>query len=605
MGLQKELLDYCNRVIAGSRKAGKYEILAYKRFINDTKRDDIYFDEDYAEQCINLWEGVCHFPKGGLAGKPIRLTLFQKFVCLNILCWRKNNGMRKYKAGYIQLARKSTKTFCMALIAMAHLFLDAFPSPYIPVGANDEKQAKICVDMVGKIIERSPQLYAMVNKRGEVSKPITLYKYKDQYTQIIYKEDGKEGTIEAISSGAKTKDGSEPTCGIIDEYWAAENDNIREAIKTGMMMIEEKLLITITTAGFNKEGPCYSSLRETGVKVLQGIIEDDENFILICEMDEGDDWKDEENWSKSNPMRDEVPAIAENLRIDFKDALEKGGSTEVHFKTKNLNMWTNAESVWISDELWMECKREYSLDEFEDGIWFDGLDLAKSKDLNAHLMLTSRMEQCHYCKGTGITLNEEKEEVSCTPCTEDGQITPSGLLRHYYIFPFFWIPQEKSENHKDGIDYIKYAQQGLIKLTPGNVVDHRYITKYIIESSSKRNLKALGYDMALAYHGCVQELLEVNIPVQEVPQRADKRNPVIKFLEHLIEDRRMHHDGNEIMRWMLSNIVLFENVEGSYKFDKGKSKGKIDGWDALVNALHESMKPEAWEDVMDIRRLIG
>jgi len=44
---------------------------------------------------------------------------------------------------------------------------------------------------------------------------------------------------------------------IVDEYHAAQDTIIRDAIKTSMGMRLNPHLMTITTAGFNLSSPCY------------------------------------------------------------------------------------------------------------------------------------------------------------------------------------------------------------------------------------------------------------------------------------------------------------------------------------------------------------
>lgn len=59
-------------------------------------------------------------------------------------------------------------------------------------------------------------------------------------------------------------------------------------------------ICTITTAGFNKLGPCYE-LRKYGIEVLENKSIDDSFFVCIFGLDENDDWKDPKNWKKANP----------------------------------------------------------------------------------------------------------------------------------------------------------------------------------------------------------------------------------------------------------------------------------------------------------------
>jgi phage terminase large subunit-like protein len=49
--------------------------------------------------------------------------------------------------------------------------------------------------------------------------------------------------------------------------------------------------------------------------------------------------------------------------------------------------------------------------------------------------------------------------------------------------------------------------------------------------------------------------------------------------------RKIRHVGNPILRWHARNFVAREDAAGNIKLDKEKSRRKIDGMAALVNAV--------------------
>ena len=64
-----------------------------------------------------------------------------------------------------------------------------------------------------------------------------------------------------------------------------------------------------------------------------------------------------------------------------------------------------------------------------------------------------------------------------------------------------------------------------------------------------------------------------------------------KELERLVLTQSINHGGNEILRWMCSNLQMKLDPAANIKMDKGKSKEKIDGMIALVMALGRYMNP--------------
>ena len=95
------------------------------------------------------------------------------------------------------------------------------------------------------------------------------------------------------------------------------------------------LHLTITTAGFNRESPCYE-MQKTCKEILDGVKHDDAQFALIYELDEDDDWTDSSTWIKANPSLG-VALRPQLLESQLQQAINLGGSREVEFKTKHLN----------------------------------------------------------------------------------------------------------------------------------------------------------------------------------------------------------------------------------------------------------------------------
>ena len=115
--------------------------------------------------------------------------------------------------------------------------------------------------------------------------------------------------MESVSADADTLDGLNPHCAIIDEYHAHKTSDVLEVMETGMGSRTQPLLLITTTAGFNRESPCYQ-FRKVMVDILEGRKIDNSVFPLLFCLDEGDDWQDKKNWTKSNPNLGVTPYIS-------------------------------------------------------------------------------------------------------------------------------------------------------------------------------------------------------------------------------------------------------------------------------------------------------
>ena len=70
-----------------------------------------------------------------------------------------------------------------------------------------------------------------------------------------------------------------------------------------------------------------------------------------------------------------------------------------------------------------------------------------------------------------------------------------------------------------------------------------------------------------------------------VPQTSTALNAPSKDLERRLGDRQLAHGGNPVLSWMADNVQALTDANGNIKPDRKKSKEKIDGIAALVDAL--------------------
>jgi phage terminase large subunit-like protein len=535
---------YAQEVISGKKVTGKWVKLAAHRFLKDLKRTDIVFDEKEANRAVNFIERKLKHWEGSFAGNPLLLEDWQKFILMQIFGWFTLEGKRRIRSVYIQIARKNGKTAFLAAIILYHIFADRENTPQVLVGANNEDQAKICTNSVGQMVMASPDLRELVD-----DKEVRLFNYNGKIFGLKYDE--RIGEMRAMSKNPETKDGYGASLGGVDEYHEAKDDKLLNVIESGQGSRLNPLLIVITTAGFDKDGPCYSKLRESSVQILTGTIEDDHHLAFIYEQDEDDIASDEGTWVKSNPNLG-VSVSIEFLRSRYKKALNEGGTKMVDFLTKNLNKWVDAPEVWLGFEIWSKNKHGHQPEILLSKTCYGGLDLARTVDLNAFALWFPNFHEDYHA-----------------------------------VKPFFWIPEYKIDNNNDRVDYRKWVEQGYIKKTSGNVADYKQIAADIKNIISKYDFKSLAYDKYLTGHGVLADLLDEGIECHELGQNIVSLNMPTKELERIVTSGKMEHFGNPVLAWMMGNTLLTRDTSGNVKPDKGKSEKKIDGVSAMINALAE------------------
>ena len=555
--------QYANDVLIGKKIAGKWIKLACEKFLSDLKRTDIQLDVKQGQRAINFIERKLRHWEGSWRGKQLKLEDWQKFIVMQVFGWMKG-GRRRVRTVYIQIARKNGKTSFAAAILLYHIFADKENTPQVLVGANNEDQAKICVNSAGRIIQQSPDFHDLVEEET-----VKLSIYGRNIIGIYHKE--KDGSVKAMSKNPETQDGFNPSLGVVDEYHEAKDDSLLNVIESGQGARPEPLLFVVTTAGFDKQGPCFAKLRKTSVDMLAGKISDDSHLAFVYEMDEGDDWKDDSMWGKSNPNLG-VSVFPEYLSSRLTKAINEGATKEVDFKTKNLNMWVDAPTVWIQDETWMKNIYGINPEELIGAPCYGGLDLSTGIDLNSFCLYFPRFRELN------------------------GRWVSPVLWWH-------WLP--KTMVKTEFFDYTEWVDKGLITVTEGvfeNVIDHKKVTFDISQLPLKYNIQAIAFDQRLAYHGAVQDLGIVFGTSQDeqfisglypFTQSMPNVSLATKHLETLVHNEQLEHFGDPVARWMMGNVVLKKDAIGQIMPDKSKSQYKIDGIAALVNAVAVDLRIQA------------
>ncbi|NDC86789.1 MAG: hypothetical protein EB088_14410, partial [Betaproteobacteria bacterium] len=68
-------------------------------------------------------------------------------------------------------------------------------------------------------------------------------------------------------------------------------------------------------------------------------------------------------------------------------------------------------------------------------------------------------------------------------------------------------------------------------------------------------------------------------------------------IEALVLQGRLHHDGNPVLAWMMSNVVAHTDVKDNIYPRKERPENKIDGVVALIMALGRAMSTEKQEEL--------
>lgn len=525
----KEAWDYAEAVVTGEIPACGFVRNSCKAALDMRLRDDVYFDDNAAARPIRFANFLNHL-KGPLAGLPIELEPWQKFIVCQVYGWMRKGGKRLRRSVYIEVPRKSGKsTFCSAL-SLYHLMADGESSAEVYSAATSRDQARIVFG----------DAQAMARNSENLSKHLTV-----QRSAITYLKANSK--FEPLSADAGSLEGRSPSFSVVDELHVHKTPEVYDVLNVASGAREQPLLFCITTAGVNREGICYQ-VRDYATKVLDGHVEDDSFFSMIYGIDEEDDWRDPKSWVKANPNYG-ISVQPDDLERLAKQASESP-SAETNFKTKRLNVWCNTNSAWLSMSAWDACKEERPpLSYWHGKPCYVGLDLASVSDFASVAYLFQ----------------------------ENGKIYP-------YVSNYLPTDTIYEKAGVMGDKYREWVSAGHIIPTDGAVTDLNYIKEELMKSFEKFQIKQVAFDPYGAL-GLVTELMDYGLPMIKFPQNITSMSDPSKELEKAVLDKTLAHGNDPVIRWMAANCVIWTDPNDNIKVKKEAVTNKIDGIIAIIMAL--------------------
>ena len=531
MGLNlSAVYQYAEDVLSGQILACKFVKQACQRFQSDLETAEsrgLYFDELDAQYALDFFDITRHVA-GPLRGLQIDLEPWQGFIVANIFGWKwRATGLRRFRTAYNEIGRKNAKSTLSSGVGIFTLAFDGEGGPQVFSAATTKSQAKIVFGDARRMALASPAL----------RKRLTILKHEIEDEHL-------DGIFRALASDADNLDGLNPHCAIVDELHAHKTREVWDVLETAVGARLQPLLWAITTAGTNREGICYE-IRQYVVKILSGEIIDDSTFGIIYTLDEGDEWADESNWSKSNPNLNVSVTIDDIRRLALKAA--ESPRSLANFLTKRLNVWCNSVSAWLNADEWNACPTLPDDEHLRTLPCWIGVDLSQKLDLTAVVRIFQG---------------------------EDGSV---------YIVPRFYLPENAIHRKRGGIGgmYAAWAEQGYLILTPGDTVDYDVIERDLRDDAANYDVQAMAFDPYSATQ-LSQHLMQDGLPILHVPMYFRYLSEPMKTLEAMVVSGQLHHGNNPIMNWCAGNVVIKHRSDELLFPRKETQDDKIDGVVALV-----------------------
>lgn len=481
------------------------------------------------------------------------LTPVQCFQFGNIFGFDDSRGLRLCRLAYIFVPRKFSKTTSAASLAVWDLFFGDNNSQAF-VGANSYAQAKICFDEIRNIVLGIDRGGRHVKVNREL---------------ICFTDGTRDSKAECLAANARTRDGLNASLVIMDEYSQARNTagangaDLKNVLTSSMGVRREPLTVVITTASDVVDGPFAHEL-EGAKAVLRGEMDNDRMFASLFMPDPDDREDDPAVWRKVQPHMGVT--VQEDFYAQEWENAQLSPENLLAFRTKLLNIFcTNEAKSWLDSA----CIASATVD-------VAGKTRGRILDSTVAIDLSVRDDF------SAVTVASWDKAERC-----------------FYHRTHYFMPSVSVDTHPNRRLYRQWAKEGWLTLTPGEVIDYRYVVDYVLSLNNGHRVIAIGYDPAkskettnmLAAAGAASVLRPVRQSYMEFTAPCES-------FEVGIRTGRIFIDRNPINAYCFANCYMDEDSMRNRKPQKKYQNGKIDG--VITSLMAHKLFSDSWQSALTV-----
>ncbi|PTI88630.1 terminase large subunit [Mammaliicoccus vitulinus] len=532
--MTNHIVAYWQEMEKGNIVVSKRIYKQYQKLVQDIEHHDKYvFDEDKANRPIKFIEAFCKHSKGELAGKPLKLALFQRAYISALFGFiDKDTGHRRYTESFFFVARKSGKSTMLAAISLYMLMADGESGAEVYSVASKRDQANILFDQAHEMIKQSPDLNKNIRKRKS-----------DLYFAHNFSK------MQSLGKNSNSLDGLNAHLVVIDELHSIQDRNLYEVMKQSQSARTQPLLIMITTAGTHR-GTIFDDLYEYACNVVDGNFEDDNFLPIMYELDHKAEYKLSDRWQKANPALGISKRVED---LERKVARAKNNPSDLTgILTKDFNIREITNSAWLTFED-INNEDTFDIKDFAGTYAIGGADLSITTDLSCATLLF---------------------------------VDPETEIR--YVHQMYWLPHDNLQKRvqEDKIPYDKWHEQGYLRLCSGNTIDYSDITDWFLEMLNEYDITPLWiyYDNYSARYW-VDEMEAYGFKMIKTHQGARTLSLPMQNMGADLQKKKINYNNHPILKWCLTNTGVETDRNGNIVPIKNQSpKRRIDGTASLLDA---------------------
>lgn len=530
---------YAFDVVGGKINAPKYVKKQCRIYLDiaDGKDEKYCINEKKKNQIEELTK-LLIVPRGLCANKTVYEVLggFQWLFIFAVLTvvFRNDLEKRRYETGILEICRKNGKTFLIAVVFIILFFTEPKFSKFFSV-APDRDLSKEIKTQIKEIIATSPALEG---------------KFKVRQSDILCILN--ENDFMPLAFSVSRLDGRLPNAFVADEVGALPTNYPIEAMRSGQLMINNKLGCIISTKYPTIDNPFEDEI-ETAKQVLDGIVENDSIFALLYEPDNTKDWESDDSIiEQSNPLALEIPSVFEVIKQKRTDAILSPRKRE-NFLTKHCNIiyqGAGTETYVDTQEL-IKCRVD-NIDWIGRTVYL-GVDLSQTTDNTAVAM---------------VALDDDRTTVLADVMA----FIPEGRI--------------DDKNREEKLDYNQFVRDGQCIACGDRIIDYSVVEEYVFQLEKKFGCKIayIGFDRANAMSSA--QKWDKDYTTVEIRQHSTVLHPATKLLKEKILSGEFAYKRNKLLEINFQNAMIKYSENMNMYVTKKRSRGKVDMVVALINAMH-------------------
>ncbi len=537
------ILEYWEQIETKTIIVSKKVYQQYEEIVKWIKEDgykEWFYSSARANHAIEFAENYCHHSKGKLAGKKVELELWEKAYFASIYGFIDIEGLRKHQRVVLIVGKKNGKSLLASIIGLYGLVGDGEGGPEVYAVATKKDQAKIVWQEAKRMGQKSPVL----RKRLKLLVNDIFSPFND-------------GIFKALASDSDSLDGLNTHVVLMDEWHQWKNGRaLYDIMADGVTAREQPLIGMTSTAGTIREDifdEIYEEAEMQLANIKLGNEVDDRTVFFIYELDKKSEWWNANNWMKANPglgtikrlraLQDKAKRVATNLRL------------EKNFVCKEFNIRETSSESWLDfDEL--NNTATFDITKLKPRYCIGGIDLGATTDLTCATIL----------------FNVPDDET-------------------IYVKQMYWLPFDLLDKRvkEDKIPYNIWLDQGLLRVSEGNTVNYKDVTRWFLEVQNELDvyIYKIGYDNWSSTY-LVDELQQnfgKNI-TEAVIQGAKTFSNPMKRVRANLDSKKINYNNNPILKWNLSNAAVKRDRNDNIALVKtSNQKRRVDGVASLMDAF--------------------